>query len=264
LILLSTWLCQTWFQPNKIALSRYSVFQSSNAASPYCFHCWQRQVAGLLLRPRCEPAKLASLRDNYETLLFFHVFFIHRVSYKLITSRTPELRDRTVTIRWDLSGIRARVFEPKGRVRKFIVIVCAGHAAGRITCCKVVLTMSEIGVGQWMTIGLNGPLTGPKPLHRSKPNALNTIHYVRGNSSRAKTHHQPIKRAQPTKGQHISFLLIYFLFWILFVSCHHVRLGWFWRSIRQSTQSHGRRCLLMVQTRDFSSPPLGFNPLGDF
>ena len=41
---------------------------------------------------------------------------------------------------------------------------------------------------------------------------LNTIHYVRGNSSRAKTHHQPIKGVWPTKGQHISFLLVFFYF----------------------------------------------------
>ena len=42
---------------------------------------------------------------------------------------------------------------------------------------------------------------------------LNKIHYVRGNSSRAKTHNQPIKGARPTKGQHISFLLVFsFLF----------------------------------------------------
>jgi hypothetical protein len=39
---------------------------------------------------------------------------------------------------------------------------------------------------------------------------LNTIHNVRGNSSYAETHHQPIKGAPPTKGQHISFLLACF------------------------------------------------------
>ena len=47
---------------------------------------------------------------------------------------------------------------------------------------------------------------------------LNTIHYVRGNSSRAKTHHQPIKGVWPTKGQHIRFLLVFFSFFFLFCS----------------------------------------------
>ena len=47
---------------------------------------------------------------------------------------------------------------------------------------------------------------------------LNTIHYVRGNSSRAKTHHQPIKGVWPTKGQHISFLLVFFIFYF-FLFC---------------------------------------------
>ena len=48
---------------------------------------------------------------------------------------------------------------------------------------------------------------------------LNTIHYVRVNSSRAKTHHQPIKGVRPTKGQHISFLLVFFsFFFFLFFS----------------------------------------------
>ena len=45
---------------------------------------------------------------------------------------------------------------------------------------------------------------------------LSTIHYVRGNSSRAKTHHQPIKGVWPTKGQHISFLLVFFIFFIFY------------------------------------------------
>jgi hypothetical protein len=58
---------------------------------------------------------------------------------------------------------------------------------------------------------------------------LNTIHNVRGNSSKAETHHQPIKGAPPTKAQHISILLVFFYF-ILFVSCHRAqqkRLGRF-------------------------------------
>jgi hypothetical protein len=41
---------------------------------------------------------------------------------------------------------------------------------------------------------------------------LNTIHNVRGNSSRAKNHHKPIKGARPTKDQHIGFLLVFPLF----------------------------------------------------
>ena len=46
---------------------------------------------------------------------------------------------------------------------------------------------------------------------------LNTIHYVRGNSSRAKTYNQPIKGVRPTKGQHISFLLVFFILFFYFV-----------------------------------------------
>jgi hypothetical protein len=38
---------------------------------------------------------------------------------------------------------------------------------------------------------------------------LNKIHYVRGNSSYAKTHHQLIKETPPTKGQHIRFVLVF-------------------------------------------------------
>ena len=42
---------------------------------------------------------------------------------------------------------------------------------------------------------------------------LNTIHYVRGNSSRAKTHHQPIKGVRP-----ISFLLVGFFNFVRFLA----------------------------------------------
>jgi hypothetical protein len=38
---------------------------------------------------------------------------------------------------------------------------------------------------------------------------LNIIYFVLGNSSKAKTDHQPIKGAPPTKGQHIRFLLVF-------------------------------------------------------
>ena len=68
-----------------------------------------------------------------------------------------------------------------------------------------------------MEIGQNGPPTDPKPLHRSKSNSTQFITF-RGNSSRAKTHHQPIKGVRPTKGQHISFLLVIFFFFILFLA----------------------------------------------
>jgi hypothetical protein len=47
---------------------------------------------------------------------------------------------------------------------------------------------------------------------------LNTLYNVRGYSSRTKTHHQAIKGAGPTKGQHTNFVS-FFSFFILFVSC---------------------------------------------
>ena len=46
---------------------------------------------------------------------------------------------------------------------------------------------------------------------------LNTIHYVRGNSSRAKTHHQTIKRVRPKKG-HNKLFVSFFFFYSLFSS----------------------------------------------
>jgi hypothetical protein len=62
-----------------------------------------------------------------------------------------------------------------------------------------------------MVTDLNGPpyrSETPSPI-RTK---LNTIHYVWGKSSRARTHHQPIKRARSAKGIYITFLLVFIFF----------------------------------------------------
>jgi hypothetical protein len=82
-------------------------------------------------------------------------------------------------------------------------------------------------------------------------------------------------RVRPTKGQHISFLLVFFFysFFILFVpwlSAVQKRLGRFLRSIRQTTRSHARRCLLRVITLaktfkgDMFPNPQNWAPNGDF
>jgi hypothetical protein len=56
---------------------------------------------------------------------------------------------------------------------------------------------------------------------------LSAFHYVRGNSSSAKTHQQSIKWAQPIKGKHISFLMVFFVqsfFFILCISSNRTQL----------------------------------------
>jgi hypothetical protein len=44
---------------------------------------------------------------------------------------------------------------------------------------------------------------------------LNIIDYVPGNSSRDKICHMPVKGARPTHGQHISFVLVFILFYFV-------------------------------------------------
>jgi hypothetical protein len=59
---------------------------------------------------------------------------------------------------------------------------------------------------------------------------LNTIYKIRKNSSKAQTHHQPIKGTSPTMGQNISFMLVFsLLFRSFFLTApQQKRLGRFW------------------------------------
>jgi hypothetical protein len=59
--------------------------------------------------------------------------------------------------------------------------------------------------------------TGPKPLHRPKPNSTQFI-TLGGTPQGPKTHHQLIKEAPPKKIQHISCLLVFLFSFVRFMS----------------------------------------------
>ena len=93
----------------------------------------------------------------------------------------------------------------------------SGESTGPITCCTVVLARLS-----WLRTGrsVNGKRPKWTPYRSKTPSPmktkLNTIHYVPRNSPRAKTYNQPIKGVRPTKGQHISFLLVFFLLFLFY------------------------------------------------
>ena len=59
----------------------------------------------------------------------------------------------------------------------------------------------------WTPVQVRNPFTDQ---NQTQHNSL-----CSGNSSRAKTHHQPIKGIWPTKSQHISFMLDFFSFYFV-------------------------------------------------
>jgi hypothetical protein len=92
---------------------------------------------------------------------------------------------------------------------------------------------------------------------------LNTIHYIWRNSSRVRTHHQPIKGVRPTKGQHIGlsflFVFIYLIFYFVRVlSPHPAKTAWPILTMYTSNDAVSRKEVYFGASQRFQKLPRGW------